>query len=80
MVFINAQAHAGEKNEAHPHQNQHQHAFLVKTALTKEQVETLLKQYHDKNHLENPSQVEQTQLKVKKPKSKKNINITERPT
>ena len=72
LIFINAHVNAGGKNETHPHQNQHQNAFLVKTALTKEQIETLLKQYHEKNHLENPSQVEQTQLKAKKQKSKKN--------
>ena len=72
LVFINAHVNAEGKNETLPNQNQHQNTFLVQTALTKEQIETLLKQYNDKNHLENPSQVEQTHLKVKKQKSKKN--------
>ena len=70
LVLINTHANAGGTNETHPHQNQN--AFLVKTALTKEQIETLLKQYHEKNNLENLSQVEQTHLKAKKKKSKKN--------
>lgn len=70
LVFINAHANAEGKNVTHPNQNQN--TFLVKTTLTKEQIETLLRQYQHKNQLENPSQVKQTQLKVKKEKSKKN--------
>ena len=67
LVFINAQVNVAGKNETHPHQKQqHQNTFLVKTTLTKEQIESFLKQHQD-----NP-QVEQTQLKVKKEKSKKN--------
>ena len=41
---------------------QHQHTFLVKTDLTKEQVETLLNQYHQRK---NKNQVETTTLKHK---------------
>ena len=74
LVLINALVNSQATNETHSHQNQNQHqnAFLVKTTLTKEQVETLLKQHQEKNKLENPSQVELIQLK-KKGKSKKNL-------
>ena len=72
LVFINTHVNAEGKNETLPNQNQHQNKFLVQTTLTKEQIETLLKQYNEKNNLENPSQVEQIHLKVKKQKSKKN--------
>ena len=74
ILFINAHANAQQgKNETHPQQNQNQHqkTFLVKTTLTKEQIETLLKQHQEKNKLEDPSQVEPIQLK-KKGKPKKN--------
>ena len=73
LIVINAHANGHGNNETHPQQNQHhnQKTFLVKTTLTKEQVESLLKQHQEKNQLENPSQVEPIQLK-KKGKSKKN--------
>lgn len=72
LVFINSHANSEGKNDTQLHQNQHQNTFLVQTSLTKEQVESLLKQHQIKNNLENPSQVEETQLKVKKRKCKKN--------
>ena len=70
LVFINAHVNAEGKNETHP-QHQHQNTFLVKTALTKEQVESLLRQHQHQNQLENPSQVQQVQLKKKSKKNHK---------
>ena len=70
-----------------------QHTFLVKTDLTKEQVENLLNQYH-RNHTSliqettqlhqnnthsNGHQNETTQLKVKKTKKKKNAKQETKP-
>ena len=73
ILFINAHANAQQgKNETHPQQNQNQHqkTFLVKTTLTKEQIETLLKQHQEKNQLEDQSQVEPIQLKKKENQKK----------
>lgn len=60
LLIISAVYNAGETIVNKNENLQHQHTFLVKTDLTKEQVEILLNQYH-----QNLNQVETTSLKHK---------------
>ena len=52
-------------NNQEQHSNSHAHTFLVKTDLTKEQIEQILNDYHQRNRNGNPNQGETTSLKHK---------------
>ncbi len=56
LVIISTQAQ---------HSNNHNHTFLVKTDLTKEQIEQILNEYHNRNRNQNQNSAETTALKHK---------------
>lgn len=86
LIFINAHANNTGKNQTHSNAHPHQNTFLVKTQLTKEQIESLLRQHQQKQNIsliqngencQSTLSQEQTQLKVKNETSK-NVNKTEK--